>query len=1581
MLTRPRGPQSGVALITVMAILSILAVIAFSFLTAARLELETSRNFQQAMRVQDVTEGSIQMVNTWLNAQQNGPDGIPYSGDEPRQYDSKLDFWYVGVSRPLERDTSFSVRGHLPGQLRAVAPYFPNGYTDPEYFLPLGLDEDPPGDLSVQMGFDTQSAPGLLGIDDDGDGLTDEDVNGISHGQAGYLAAYDDDDDEDGRIDEDPGYVPPDLTFAQSFVPGDPRTDLALQQTYMVDADEDFAGVVDESSLLNLNFAGNANLRYNEGYSTYEMDLVSMLINLGWTSSQAEAMARSIIEYRHGDDRVPGVVGDDNGNNNPATGFNLIDDDGDGLTDEFDEVFVGFPTSAQYRGLNTIILGDGIDNDGDGLTDEQGEGIDDPGEYSLVADNTFSSVDELGLATGFERTDLAFGNAVRVFDKVRYLVTVYSCSPQIVSGCGEVVIDARKGPYSPELINPSLLLSSNAGANGLGGIAYVSPIQVDNDGDWDPRRDDHNRNGRPDGNWDSGPERDTLEPFYSSNGADDDLDGMVDEPGEGNGIDDDRDGLIDDDGDINGDGNVGYDPEWHVNEDPWGDANGDGFPGLEGEDDDGDGGADYNDPEVRAAMQNSETDGVDNDWDGVTDEPGEPYIPSWDDDEDGRFDEDPPEYPFLLNLMDSIDQPIAGFDPPTITQLYGYSGMQVRDPLQSYATYIGTTVDALPIPVNSAADGGIPKPVEGGPGPSRYLENLNTVGTFSGLENVRISEVLSAPVIHLEAEGADRFDTEKDGEDDDTAVGEVWSDSSFSTDTAHPSGFVPYERKQTERDNRGVFHIRNDPYFQENALLPNVRLRKDLRPEGARWRFSDLPPGRYDLIVYIGQDDRPFSDTNDPRRPLYSQAWRFNGDTLQSLGAEFPTSGDTGTFYVPNVDLSSGSLDVEINIPADVGRNGQNTTGAAGQAVDVSFDAIDLVRKDLCYVEMMNLSRLPVDVSEWQLRVSGAGPQGGAYILPGNTVIPPDDISTPAVGENILLVVRDENALSEFYGDMLGSAPIVTAESATGELLTLSGLSNTLNQARRFVPVDGYVDLEAPVAGSAGRFIVVDRFKYFNYSANPKMHTGRMGTIAQERRDPGELRFDVTRTTSGSRSLNRVDPYTPTMRLYARDAYRDNLGDMTLVGALLNEDPALVSSIGMLRADKDVGTNNTSTFTWPGSAKLAQLDGTTSVFQVRVFGRFGYPVGHVEIPEAPQALELNAQWFPRIDPTVDLYVNPLRITYSQLHHGDVAFFWFPEGVDPEDDLTLKLSFEKIGRNLRDNTADFFFDYVEITRVGDYEPGQYLNYYRTGTPGRQNAFYQPLYFPETGRTFTGLPYPDTGGNPADLLTGELFGLDQDLKTQRFAPVKQGAIASPGYLINIHNGAPFGRFGLFDLRYNFPFLTGSRTEGAMIPGQININTAAREVLSALPFAPPNLSADARAAWNRIVAQHVILGRRLVGHDGVYGPPRDADGDGALDVGDPREYKAFGSDDGPYADVADLVPVLLSPGLAVELEAAFPGQVEVGDLSLMFARVCNLATTRSMVFSVFSQGFVYDLGEDREEPIRAQRAMQAIFVRFAQ
>lgn len=128
-----------------------------------------------------------------------------------------------------------------------------------------------------------------------------------------------------------------------------------------------------------------------------------------------------------------------------------------------------------------------------------------------------------------------------------------------------------------------------------------------------------------------------------------------------------------------------------------GDANGDSFPGIANYDDDGDGGIDFMDPEVRNAMQpdtptsmlnDGDTvcalnDGIDNDFNGVADDAGDlDYKPAWDDDEDGRIDED-------LSIISKYSKAIAKANSDV---MYNVNLNVVKFRVRINSSYGGSTV-------------------------------------------------------------------------------------------------------------------------------------------------------------------------------------------------------------------------------------------------------------------------------------------------------------------------------------------------------------------------------------------------------------------------------------------------------------------------------------------------------------------------------------------------------------------------------------------------------------------------------------------------------------------------------------------------------------------------------------------------------------------------------------------------------------------------------------------------------------------------------------------------------------------------
>ena len=73
-------------------------------------------------------------------------------------------------------------------------------YNHPDIVDNLYINDDPAGDENGD------GCPGVCGVDDDGDGLIDEDTNGLQPGEGGYSNDLAHDDDENGYVDDTIGY-------------------------------------------------------------------------------------------------------------------------------------------------------------------------------------------------------------------------------------------------------------------------------------------------------------------------------------------------------------------------------------------------------------------------------------------------------------------------------------------------------------------------------------------------------------------------------------------------------------------------------------------------------------------------------------------------------------------------------------------------------------------------------------------------------------------------------------------------------------------------------------------------------------------------------------------------------------------------------------------------------------------------------------------------------------------------------------------------------------------------------------------------------------------------------------------------------------------------------------------------------------------------------------------------------------------------------------------------------------------------------------------------------------------------------
>lgn len=1069
--TRDRSSESGIALLTVTALLAIFAIILTGFIYTIRMEEITVKNYAQSVNVQQAAESAIQGVLGQLsNDLSPGQEHVVLGRLQPK-YVSQLDPWYLGYEGQTTPEIRYDARAFMKDE-RPEAVVQRTGLRILPTPIPRGIDEDPPGDVTGQrrIGYAGRgdNKPGLGGIDDNRDGITGE-----TKDQADLLNPFDD--DEDFRTDEDHYDVRRDGLF---FTPGTGY-----------DNDGDLVGVFDESAKINLNFAGNNNgsggsFVYNQGVGPNELDLPVFLYQrivqysrngsvAQFSESQAEQLAQYIVNFRNGSVSDGGVTvrkpgednKDDNNNNNPkilevqdfdqafntpnfngqpfAIVGNDADDDDDGLTNEEDETYIAAttinssgtpldgPIEQRSGNLEDFRPGNRIDDNGNGYIDEEDEGIDDPSEFDVYKpkgdDRPFATLDDLKLLQPMRGVSDAVPPRLEsppptMFNILRNSTTIWSQSDEVAGPLSGKNNEVGK-------INPNAAYNWRAldtwnvggGKTKVADFQYGPPLsvrdmfvlQVDNDQDWQHEAEADVTNGKPDGidndgdglidepsdDWDGNfypspdfdgfGEADLGSPEFLENGKDDDLDGETRDgtinsqdaegrlrrlprdktdyaqrprdvndndirPGmviEGNGQDDDGDNLIDDDGDFNGDKMLTYDPEWHLNEDDFGDLSGDGYPGLGGDpdakkdsaegdivtapqerddflytsfaDDDWDGFADFDDPQVLAAMYAPELDGVDNDGDGQVDEIGERYIAAYDDDEDGRMDEDPAEFQIALNLIDFVDTwgPYTPAEDDDVRQVLGKTedDAVLSDPVtfQTLELYTSRQRAFRMHPRLLTGPNAQAKDRQLFIDEMKYLlPNPPQTGlkvTYEGVESIRINEVLAQPVIRLEMEDVlesiqyDPSDpntapvvTAKKGRfieprprrggagdngqlpgvpaDTQWSVGAISSRGGFSF--PFPNLFLPQGFQNTFNP---VVPMANldalAPAFifmvtnvapQATQVDPTIAA----EDEEGQWVFENIPAGFYDVVVYIHPNNEMEPEVeyyfNEKRIPMKS---------------------------------------------------------------------------------------------------------------------------------------------------------------------------------------------------------------------------------------------------------------------------------------------------------------------------------------------------------------------------------------------------------------------------------------------------------------------------------------------------------------------------------------------------------------------------------------------------------------------------------------------------------------------------------------------------------------------------------------
>ncbi len=638
-------PERGVALLTVLVVLTILVVFATAFIQTVRIENETTANFKYGIMVQDTAKSGVESLREEFTNLLNGHDGIPFTGDEIRPYISQIDSWAIGKADVIDYtdprtvydlrrwDFNTDLIQQNPnaviihnGSIWEVRPgnaFARTGNFDPFiYFSRRGVDEDPPGEVS------RDGAPGIAGVDDDFDGLTDPPGRPPSEGGV-------EDDDEDGLRDEDGVEIR--RTFLGESIDQGGRID-SLGMGF--DNDGDFNGIDPAAGRINISIAGNRNLvanppvprepfrslhTYHSGIHPSELDLETFMTAMLGTRLGL-VMSQRIIEFREGFSRGPGIGGADEvserdidnefvGNSTPQilepnsspayyessnTDKNLVpgdrsDNDGDGLTDEEDELLAwretiqydgtsvvdGVPRPSDLldnRGNRAFVLSNGIDDGGItsvpddafeiddpqiGIGNEQNPGIDDLRETRPSSpfgdDAPPRSRYVIQLIEGMTAPiNSSFEGSPTVYDVIQRFITITSTTQRMRQENETDLVGNR-----PKL-NPNLTIKQTPTLTRQTLNTLLPLAALDNDGDWGTNtriqgsagiiRDDSNENQIPDGNWDTIAETTSgIDPITGVDNRDF--------------SDNDYDGRVDDNGDANNDGLIHYDPERHLDED------------------------------------------------------------------------------------------------------------------------------------------------------------------------------------------------------------------------------------------------------------------------------------------------------------------------------------------------------------------------------------------------------------------------------------------------------------------------------------------------------------------------------------------------------------------------------------------------------------------------------------------------------------------------------------------------------------------------------------------------------------------------------------------------------------------------------------------------------------------------------------------------------------------------------------------------------------------------------------------------------------------------------------------------------
>lgn len=681
-----------------------------------------------------------------------------------------------------------------------------------------------------------------------------------------------------------------------------------------------------------------------------------------------------------------------------------------------------------------------------------------------------------------------------------------------------------------------------------------------------------------------------------------------------------------------------------------------------------------------------------------------------------------------------------------------------------------------------------------------------------------------------------------------------------------------------------------------------------------------------------------------------------------------------------------------------------------------SLDYIELIRwrsnadepnLDLQYIELINIAEnpYPIDLSGWEILtgtvVTGPGDvqHRERFLIPHGTLILPDDPMTEEA-ENYLVLCRDAKSLLMVYDGLTEEEAQNAIDDGDHEdiyryyeLLSDSQNPVAFNIVSNATEVNknGTTWLRLAVQGQVDAFAtdmivqlkspngVMDEMRIPNpYDAlyggegEPSDEFARATLPFQvfERGDPTAMEYDLYTDDPGIPREPVLDNWA---RFYAKEALMIDRRFQTSWKwntRMVPDDPDFLC---YTHDGNDNAANRGVILVWKDVPwwDVRSIDSRDRFLRVRVVGEEGEWFGEVRLESAGPALTGDKQWVPMRSGEVSAASRFVRIEPWRGWTG-AAFDADPDDYEDmrgyylyDDNYKSFLHIEL--RNVKD--ADFnAIKYVEFTGVSEEMTSSAESlWYLSGSPGLPNPLYEPLH-----------------NDPA--------------QQHKKALVKNSRLANLYDLSRIATGGEFQVLGIEKAAQLADLVRFQTTPTEQVEGLININTATRPVLMALPWMEPvwtqrdnyyyrnpnGLLRERFEVADRIA--RAILEYRDYMLDGFDGQPGVADVDDDLDgvVDNLEERNWPGSDDPPFDTIGDLAILFTNPKSSVYLGfgAEWRSQNSIKSISGMenatpasvFGRVSNLMTVRSDVFSVRTRGKV--LGS--EGGVLAEKLIEAAIER---